>query len=309
MIVPSTAEEDLRVERPRDRRALVDEARDKHYQDVPFSTSALIGGGLGAIIPVALSAHKGKDINWHETGGNAALAGLLGAVSGVGVEGVNRLLTRTVGPRFNPRAWHRDQDPHRWNSLVRTAPLGVSILGSKMLLPMIMDKKQAAIPRSLLKMFVRVNRHPAAILGTMGAMGYGGVKLLDWAQTGADGKPMPAWELDMIRNYAPESEIADMRFRKAHGGMSATDYRDMTSAPSPVPETSSLPVPVSANSSAALPVAVGAATGYGTGALLNRTRWMRERPRLAGILPWLTAAAGAGVGYGVHNWQPHTPAQ
>lgn len=144
MILPAPTQEDLRIERPRDRRALVDEAREKHYQDVPYTTAALLGGGIGATIPTALALHKGGDLDWRQVGGNATLAGLLGAVSGVGVEGVSRLLTRTVGPEFRPARWHRDQDPHRWNSLIRTAPLGVSILGSKMLLPMIMDKKQSS---------------------------------------------------------------------------------------------------------------------------------------------------------------------
>lgn len=286
MIVPSTSEEDLRVERPRDRRALVDEARDKHYQDVPFGTSALIGGGLGAIIPVALSAQKGKDINWHETGGNAALAGLLGAVSGVGVEGVNRLLTRTVGPHFNPRAWHRDQDPHRWNSLVRTAPLGVSLLGSKLLLPYLLDKKQAAVPRSLLKLFVRVDRHPAAVLGTMGAMGAGGAYLMSGLPPGDD-----AGTQYIESDSTPEERLQHYQEINGHAPAAPT-ASDVAKAP--VTE---------ANPSAIIPVATGAIAGYGTGTLLNRTRWMRARPRLSKLLPWLTTAAGAGVGYGVHKYQ------
>lgn len=299
MIVPSTAEEDLRVERPRDRRALVDEARDKHYQDVPFSTSALIGGGLGAIIPVALSAHKGKDINWHETGGNAALAGLLGAVSGVGVEGVNRLLTRTVGPRFNPRAWHRDQDPHRWNSLVRTAPLGVSLLGSKLLLPYLLDKKQAAVPRSLLKLFARVDRHPAAVLGTMGAMGAGGAYLM----SGPPGDDAGTQYIES--DSTPEERQAYLLRMEDYYKERLQHYQEINGHAPAAPTASDVAkAPVTeANPSATIPVATGAIAGYGTGTLLNRTRWMRARPRLSKLLPWLTTAAGAGVGYGVHKYQ------
>jgi hypothetical protein len=147
MTLPGASTEELHLTRRQDRRALVDEAREKHYQDVPFGTSALIGAGLGATIPVALALHGDEQLDWRHTGGNAALGALLGAVSGVGVEGVNRLLTRTVGPEFKPGRWHRDQDPHRWNSLVRTAPLGVSLLGSKLLLPYLLDKKQGSIGR------------------------------------------------------------------------------------------------------------------------------------------------------------------
>ena len=141
------AADNLQAHDPRDRRALVDEARDKHYQDVPFTTAALVGGVGGATIPVLLAAHNAAKakapIDWQDTGSMSAIAGLLGAVSGVGVEGVSRLLTRTAGPEFQPRRWHRDQDPHRWNSLIRTAPLGVSILGSKFLLPYLLGQKQA----------------------------------------------------------------------------------------------------------------------------------------------------------------------
>lgn len=73
---------------------------------------------------------------------SASLAGGgLGAVAGLGNEALGRILTRMAGPRFEPRRWARDQDPHRVNSALKVAPLGLSVLASRLLVPHLMKKE------------------------------------------------------------------------------------------------------------------------------------------------------------------------
>lgn len=129
---------------PDEKEHLVDEARRQHYQDQPLLTSALTGGVIGAAIPSALTAFSQGRAGFNDPGQLAAtsvLSGGIGAASGVGIEALGRVLTRLAGPTFNPRRFYRDQDPHRLNSALKVAPLGVSLLGSKFLLPWLLEQR------------------------------------------------------------------------------------------------------------------------------------------------------------------------
>lgn len=115
---------------------VVDEARQRHYQDQPFSTAALMGGAAGLAAPTALGLlldHKAVLRNPMPYLHAGAVMSPLGAVTGVGAEAAGRLLTRGLGPGFDRRRWHRDQDPHRWNSALRTAPLVAALLAGRAL--------------------------------------------------------------------------------------------------------------------------------------------------------------------------------
>lgn len=127
-----------RPEDKKHREALIDEARIRHYQDQPFGTSAMVGGGIGLSVPWVLAAimapkmyRNNADIS--RLAQLSAAGGLVGTGTGLGAEALGRLLTRGFGPNFKPSQWHRDQDPHRWNSALRTAPIAVAALGGKAL--------------------------------------------------------------------------------------------------------------------------------------------------------------------------------
>lgn len=127
------------------RDALVEEARKRHYQDLPWGTAALGGGLAGLGIPLALVGLTRPDL-FHQPSQLAGLLGattLAGAGTGVGMEALGRVLTRAAGPSFEPKRWHRDQDPHRWNSAVRTAPLIAALLAGRTIPTVLQEIKQA----------------------------------------------------------------------------------------------------------------------------------------------------------------------
>lgn len=115
----------------RDRQQAIEEARRKHYQDQPFLTSALTGtlGGAAALglgAPALDSYMHGRP--FQASGSGAGVGAVVGLLSGLLMEAAGRGMTRTVGPDFRPARWMRDQDPHRWNSALRLAPLGALLL-------------------------------------------------------------------------------------------------------------------------------------------------------------------------------------
>jgi len=128
------------------REAMIEEARVKHYQDQPFSSSAMIGGALGLGLPSVVAAftdpgaftrHPGRMLQY------SLATGLTGMGAGLGSEALGRVLTRQFGPKFAPSRWHRDQDPHRWNTALRTAPLGVALLAGRTLPAMFSEMNKA----------------------------------------------------------------------------------------------------------------------------------------------------------------------
>lgn len=96
---------------------------------------------------------------------SASLAGGgLGAVAGLGNEALGRILTRMAGPRFEPRRWARDQDPHRVNSALKVAPLGLSVLASRLLVPHLM-KKEATLGKLVAPVVKALGRGISAPVG------------------------------------------------------------------------------------------------------------------------------------------------
>jgi hypothetical protein len=109
----------------------------------------MLGGGLGLSVPWVLAAIMAPKMyrNNADIGRLAQLSaagGLVGTGTGLGAEALGRLLTRGFGPNFKPSQWHRDQDPHRWNSALRTAPIAVATLGGKALSTMFREMHKDA---------------------------------------------------------------------------------------------------------------------------------------------------------------------
>lgn len=119
-----------------DREQLIEEARQRHYQDQPFSTAALMGGAAGFAAPALLGLlldHKAMLRDPMPVLHAGLVTAPLGMAAGMGGEAAGRLLTRGFGPDFRRSQWHRDQDPHRWNSALRTAPLAAALLAGRAL--------------------------------------------------------------------------------------------------------------------------------------------------------------------------------
>lgn len=139
---------------PDARRRLIQEAANQHYQDQPMVTAGLSGGVLGAVLggaglPLLTSILQDKPMysgmNSRDVMSASLAGGGLGAVAGLGNEALGRILTRMAGPNFEPRRWARDQDPHRFNSALKVAPLGLSVLASRLLVPHLMTKQPGAV--------------------------------------------------------------------------------------------------------------------------------------------------------------------
>jgi hypothetical protein len=147
---PTTA----RPEDKKHREALVAEAGRRHFQDQPFGTAAMVGGGVGVGMPLLLAAIANPSLYARDPGRllqMAAAGGVVGTGAGLGVEAIGRLLTRNFGPQFRTSQWHRDQDPNRWNTALRAAPMAMAALAGRTLPTMYNSIKGASNDQELRK--------------------------------------------------------------------------------------------------------------------------------------------------------------
>lgn len=147
---------------PASRREKVGEAAQKHYGDQPYRTAATVGGIIGLMAPSAISAIRHSDTfreRLPEIAGLSLLTGAGGMLGGVLTEGLSRTLARTVGPKFRPRYWQRDQDPHRWNPIVRLAPLALSSVLGRLLIHEVAKIHETPGTRKIASVTSPVTRH------------------------------------------------------------------------------------------------------------------------------------------------------